>query len=59
MKYLNIKTVYGVETIDELDRKDFATYRAFRCELLRLIGEYRLAGMDVYVSQRPCKAWDN
>lgn len=57
IRYLNLKTVYGVETVDELDQKDFPTYREFRKELNRLIGEYRLAGMQVYSSQRCTKEW--
>lgn len=53
MKYLNLKTNYGIETVDELNPKDFKTFREFRTELKRLISEYRIAGMDVYSSQRP------
>ena len=58
MKYLNMKTDYGVETVDELDRKDFKTFREFRQELIRLINEYRIAGMNVYTSQRCDKTWN-
>jgi len=57
MVYLNMRTQYGVETVDELNRKDFFTYREYRAELNRLISEYRLAGMDVYASQRCCRDW--
>lgn len=57
MKYLNMKTNYGIETIDELDPKDFGSYREFRTELKRLVGEYHLAGMPVYTSQRCTKDW--
>jgi hypothetical protein len=35
MKYLNLKSDYGIETVDELDPKDFKTYREFRTELKR------------------------
>jgi len=55
MKYLNMKTNYGVETVDQLDPKDFKTFREFRQELRRLISEYRLAGMAVYSSQRAAR----
>lgn len=55
MKYFNIKTNYGVETIDQLDRKDFSTYSEYITELKRLKSEYRLAGMDIYLSQRATK----
>lgn len=57
MKYFNIKTSYGVETIDQLDRKDFETYKDYIAELRRLKNEYRLAGMNVYLSQRATNEW--
>jgi hypothetical protein len=56
-KYLNIKSVYGVETIDEIDSNDFSIFQDFRKEKNRLIKEYRLAGMQVYQSQRCDKTW--
>jgi hypothetical protein len=55
MRYLNYKSNYGVETVDCLDHKDFILYKDFKKELARLLHEYRLAGMDVYVSQRSTK----
>jgi hypothetical protein len=58
-KYLNIKSVYGVETVDEIDSKDFPKFQDFRAEKSRLIKEYRLAGMYVYQSQRCDKTWIN
>lgn len=58
MKYLNIKTIYGVETVDELNPKDFETFKEFRAELKRLVKEYHIANMDVYISQRCCKEWN-
>ena len=57
MAYLNMRTQYGVETVDELSRKDFHSYKAYREELKRLVGEYRMAAMNVYVSQRCCRDW--
>tara|TARA_R110002167_G_scaffold187969_4_gene389355 strand:- start:249 stop:425 length:177 start_codon:yes stop_codon:yes gene_type:complete len=57
MIYFNMKTQYGVETVDELDRKDFSGDRAFRVEARRLVSEYHLAGMNVYRSQRCTKEW--
>lgn len=57
--YLNIKTNYGTETIDELNLSDFQTYRDFKKELSRLTYEYRLSGMQVYRSQRSTKEWRN
>ena len=55
IKYLNIKTQYGVETVDQLDSKDFEGRKAFKAELRRLISEYATGGMQVYVSQRCVK----
>lgn len=57
-RYLNMKTCYGVETVDELSRSDFETNKAFKAELIRLCGEYIDSGMSVYVSQRCDKTWN-
>ncbi len=58
MKYLNFETkAHGVETVDQLDRKDFKTNKEFITELNRLVGEYRLSGMEVYISNRCTKEW--
>ena len=59
MKYLNIKSHYGTETVDQLDPKDFTSYKEFRQELRRLLNEYHLSGMNVYISSRPDKTWNN
>ena len=56
-KYFNLRTSYGVETVDELSRSDFATLKEYRTELRRLASEYRLAGMGVYISARSTKEW--
>lgn len=56
-RYLNLKTVYGVETVDELELKDFKNRSSFNKELKRLKGEYHLAGMSVYSSQRAASNW--
>lgn len=55
MKYLNLKTNYGIETVDSLNSLNFSTYKEFKTELLRLVKEYRLCNMNVYISQRACK----
>jgi len=57
LTYFNIKTIYGVETVDQLNRKDFQTYSEYIVELKRLKNEYRMAGMDIYLSQRATKEW--
>ncbi len=58
-KYFNIKSVYGVETIDELNSSDFSTLKEFRKEVKRLYGEYRLTSMNVYISNRCTNEWRN
>lgn len=55
MRYFNLKTSYGTETVDQLSQSDFKTYREFRKELKRLLNEYHISGINVYISQRPCK----
>lgn len=57
MKYINMKTNHGVETVDQLDPEDFETMKAFRSEVRRLLYEYRLSGMNVYTSSRCDKTW--
>jgi len=53
--YLNLKTNFGIETVDSLNEKEFCTYKEFRKEVQRLKNEYHLAGMNVYTSQRSTK----
>ena len=57
MRYFNMRTNYGIETVDELNPSDFNSIKEFRKELRRLTYEYRLAGMNVYISQRPDNTW--
>lgn len=57
MRYINLKTNQGVETVDELNPKDFKTNKEFRTELRRLVKEYYIAGMNVYTSQKHDKTW--
>lgn len=57
IRYFNFKSFYGVETIDEINRKDFNSYKEFKTELRRLLKEYYLCGMNVYISQRSTKEW--
>ena len=57
MIYFNLKTKCGTETIDELNKEDFKTYKEFRNEVKRLLKEYRIAGIPTYTSQRACKGW--
>ena len=57
MTYLNTITQQGKETIDQIDRKDFATFKDFKKELNNRIINYAMAGMLVYTSKRKCKDW--
>ena len=59
IKYLNMKTNYGIETVDDLDSEDFNTYKEFKVELNRLVSEYSMANMNVYISSRPDKTWND
>ncbi len=58
VRYLNLKTSSGVETVDQLDSKDFNTYQEFKAELRRLVGEYLICSSyyaGIYISQRGAK----
>ena len=55
--YFNLRTNYGVETVDELSQIDFVDFRAFWNEVRRLLNEYHMAGMPVYRSQRCTNEW--
>ena len=57
IRYINTKTNFGVETVDQLDSNDSAKFKEFKTELRRLLNEYRLAGFNVYISQRCDKTW--
>lgn len=57
MRYFNIKSVYGIETVDELSEKEFNSYKEYRKELIRLLNEYRLIYDNVYTSSRCTNYW--
>ena len=57
MIYLNLKTSKGIETVDQLERNDFDSFKEYKIELKNMVINYRLAGMNVYKSQRACKDW--
>lgn len=57
-RYINTKTSEGVETVDELDSNDFESYKAFRQEVICLVGEYEMAfNAPCWHSQRATKEW--
>jgi hypothetical protein len=55
--YLNMKGPYGIETIDEFTREENQSQKEFRTYVSQMVGEYHLAGMNVYRSSRPTKDW--
>lgn len=59
VRYINFKGQAGqVETVDQLDSKDFATVKEFRKELKTLLSEYNLAfNGGCYTSQRASKEY--
>jgi hypothetical protein len=57
VRYINMKGPYGVETVDELDRRDFKIFSQYKLELMEMITNYRQCGMPVYISTRCTKEW--
>lgn len=57
MKYFNIKTSTGIETIDSIDRNDFKTYKEYKTELKSMLYNYRMIPFysGIYLSQRSVK----
>tara|TARA_R110002153_G_scaffold102263_2_gene238883 strand:+ start:376 stop:549 length:174 start_codon:yes stop_codon:yes gene_type:complete len=55
IKYLNIKTTYGVETWETVNREDFNTYKEFINEIKNIKKNYSLMGYNLYTSQRASK----
>lgn len=56
-RYFNLRTNYGIETVDEVTLTDFDSKKEFNKEIRRIKNEYHIAGMNVYTSQRPDKTW--
>lgn len=55
--YLNMKTSYGIETVDEFSREQNQSPKEFRAYVSKMVQEYHLAGMPVYRSSRCTKEW--
>ena len=55
--YLNMKSVYGIETVDEFTREVEQSPIRFRKYVNDMVKCYRENGMNVYKSQRPTKEW--
>jgi len=60
IKYINMNSGQGVETIDQLSLDDFTNMKELKTECRRLVSEYRIAGYgNVYISSRSTKQWRN
>ena len=59
--YLNMRTVYGVETVDQFTQGDDTPKEAkeFRKYVNEMVKNYRENNMQVYKSQRATKDWKN
>ena len=55
--YLNWKGPSGRETVDEFEPEPGQSAKEFRFYVAAMCREYRLAGMNVYQSSRPCANW--
>ena len=55
VKYLNVKTKFGVETWEIVRREDFKTYKDFIGEIKNIKINYSLMGYNLYTSQRRAK----
>lgn len=57
--YFNMKGNHGTETVDQISREDFITYKEYKKELNSMLMNYHLCGMNVYTSQRCTNDWKN
>lgn len=59
--YLNWKGPQGRETVDQFTpgHDAPAAPKAFRAYVRQMVAEYKMSGMSVYRSSRPCKGWND
>lgn len=57
--YLNMRSSYGVETVDQISVSDFPTRKDYIKELRSMVENYHLCNMPVYTSSRCTKDWKN
>ena len=59
--YLNLKSQYGVETVDQFTQGEDAPQepKEFRKYVNEMVKNYRENNMQVYKSQRATKDWKN
>ena len=44
--YLNMKSVYGIETVDQVCEEDFPVRKEFRKEVRGMVENYHIAGIS-------------
>ena len=57
--YFNIKTNFGVETVDQCISSEHENNKAYKAEIKSMLSNYHLAGMNVYLSTRCTNDWKN
>lgn len=57
--YFNIRTVYGVETVDQFTKENEQTSKEFRMYVNSMLKEYHISGQNVYKSQRCTNDYKN
>lgn len=55
--FLNMKTAYGIETVDQFSPEQNQSNKDFSKYVRQMKQEYYMAGMPVYSSQRPTNDW--
>jgi len=58
-RYINVKFAGKVETIDEVDSKDFSTEHDFKTRVAQVVGSHRMVIRqgEVYASRRCNAGW--
>jgi hypothetical protein len=59
IRYINAKFSREIETIDEVDPKNFETLKEFHKYVRFLVREYRISGHPAYSSSRCTNEWRN
>jgi hypothetical protein len=57
--YLNARYGRSVETIDEFNSSSHTNIKEFFVYVKKMMQEYRMAGIPVYISSRSTKEWRN
>lgn len=55
--YFNMRTSYGVETVDQIEPTDWPNRKEFLKELRSMLTNYHMCNMPVYTSIRCTKQW--